>query len=101
MESDAAVFGLPSLPCRQRLLTRIRFSFHIMSAHRRAITSLARRAVPATVNTIVKYSVLVRDRRIMSVSSGVTVIALYVDLMPLSRQPLHGFEEQISSNNPY
>lgn len=70
MESDAAVFGLPSFPCRQRLLTRMRFSFHMMSAHRRAITSLARSAVAATVSTSVKYNVLVKDRRIINVSPG-------------------------------
>jgi hypothetical protein len=79
----------------------MRFSFHMMSAHRNAITSLARSAVAATVNTIVKYSTLSRDRKIMSVCCGVIVIALYSDFTPFNRQPLHGFDAQLSSNNPY
>ena len=39
MESDAIVFVSPSLPFLQRLLTRISFSSHRMSAHRRARVS--------------------------------------------------------------
>jgi len=82
-ESDASVFGLPSLPFLQRLLMRMRLSSHMMSAHRSAITSLARSAVAATVNTNAKYNGSVKDRRIMSVCCGVIVIAVYVDFNAL------------------
>src|ERR1017187_3311092 len=101
VELDASVFGLPSFPFRQRFDTRMQLAPHMMSAHRRATTSLARSAVAATVNTNAKYNGSVKDRRIMSVCCGVIVIAVYVDFTPFSRQPSHGFEATCSSNNPY
>src|SRR5208282_617475 len=101
VELDASVFVAPSFPFLQRLLTRMRFSAHMMSAHRNAITSLARSAVAATAKTNAKCRGSGRDRRIRSTCSGVSVNAMYVDFTPFSRQSLHGFDEQTSSNIPY